>query len=586
MINVALYREVFSIPFFKQSFNEFSLEGMNIKLIDCGGINEGFEIDKLLSKKVGEGKKEKPDIVFIPSIIGLPLSYNGIRLAMHWRLDTENTNSNYIPIVIMGFENESSFFRNCDYSSFLKTPNVYYIDYNQEAIKGFIQQFQLKTYSKHDFESALKYYYLQPPASYKSHHAITNEWSILRWADALNISNVEIYSIKNFIGHSLYYKFLKTKYPITKYENASRKILLNRGKVLYIDDEVEKGWDSIFRHIVRQNYYPFGKDFKSNKSKEEIINASIEEVEIKDPAVVILDLRLHDDDFGNENSPAELTGLKILKKIKSFNSGIQVIVFSATNKVWNLLELQKEGADGFIMKESPELSIDKEFTKNSIGSIYNQLDECLRMGFLKKICDKIKVVRKIIVKQQQKELSKGFSNFYKRTFANLEIAFDLLSGSRKSEKYRNYGYLQIFHIIEDFVELDEVFEVGDSCYVQCNESSVLVLRSRTSQKSAKTYQSALIFTDEKNTYTIKISDFVRRIDTYFKVCSLLLFRYGFDSSNELYWNSINYNRNNKAAHGGSNEYVKDEELYQLLDFLIFILDDLNQNEKNVKDGLL
>lgn len=49
--------------------------------------------------------------------------------------------------------------------------------------------------------------------------------------------------------------------------------------------------------------------------------------------------------------------------IKKINPGIQVIIFSATNKVWNLQALQEAGADGFIIKESPENSIDPNFTK-------------------------------------------------------------------------------------------------------------------------------------------------------------------------------------------------------------------------------
>lgn len=51
--------------------------------------------------------------------------------------------------------------------------------------------------------------------------------------------------------------------------------------------------------------------------------------------------------------PSEYSGAKILDEIKSDNFGTQVIMYTASNKSWNMRELIGKGADGFYIKESP-----------------------------------------------------------------------------------------------------------------------------------------------------------------------------------------------------------------------------------------
>ena len=87
---------------------------------------------------------------------------------------------------------------------------------------------------------------------------------------------------------------------------------------------------------------------------------------------MILDLRLHKEDFNNKPID-EITGFKILEKIKNHNKGIQVIIFSATNKIWNLQALQNAGADGFIIKESPNNNFEPGFTKQSIEKMLQSI---------------------------------------------------------------------------------------------------------------------------------------------------------------------------------------------------------------------
>lgn len=341
-------------------------------------------------------KNEIHEILFVPTIFDYRngISYQGVEFALRWYLNfISKKNNGDFKIVLLGTENKSAFFQNCTYSNFLKCPNVEYLQNSYEDISEYLKINHIK---KFDYDYALRKIDLvgiKPPTSYKSHHSIANEWSILRWSKALKIDTEdanELKKIENSIEASLYYKYLDSKYQISGHEKVKDKILLNSGKILFIDDEVEKGWDIIFKKICKaKTYSSFGEDFK-NWEQSKIIDESLEKA--KDTDIVILDLRLHDDDF-DEINPKEITGYKLLKKIKEYNKGIQVIIFSATNKIWNLQAMQEAGADGFIMKESPEDSVDEKFTSQSIENIYKTIDECLEYSFLKKYFEKFNYLK-------------------------------------------------------------------------------------------------------------------------------------------------------------------------------------------------
>ena len=74
-------------------------------------------------------------------------------------------------------------------------------------------------------------------------------------------------------------------------------------------------------------------------SQQEIIDKVVNRVKEDSADIVLLDCRLHKKDHDSHNIE-DITSVQILKKIKALNAGIQVIIFSATNKVWNLLALQ------------------------------------------------------------------------------------------------------------------------------------------------------------------------------------------------------------------------------------------------------
>lgn len=333
-----------------------------------------------------------PELIFIPTILDNrnSMSYDGVDFAIRWYFYFIYLNQKLdFRIVLLGMEEKSSFFQHCNYSNFLKCPNVVYLQNSLEDIKLFLSENTIKKFDRDEALEKIDLIGIKPPTSYKSHHSISNEWSILRWSKALNLQaefDSELKKNEKNIKASLFYKYLNVKYPISSINALSKKKLKNSGSILLIDDEVEKGWGVIFQEICKgKKYTSLGKDFKKINDRDQIVDVAFDIA--KDVDVIVLDLRLHDDDF-DERDPKKLTGYKLLKRVKEHNKGIQVIIFSASNKIWNLQELQDVGIDGFILKESPENSIDQEFTKQLIENIYQTIDTCLDYSFLKKNFEK------------------------------------------------------------------------------------------------------------------------------------------------------------------------------------------------------
>ena len=339
-----------------------------------------------------------------------PLNYDGVEIAIKMYLQAISKNVNHFSIIFVGYEDKQSFFQFCSYSNILKCPGVFYQQIGYDNIQEYIKQ-EFKIIDLDTAKQSIVYIGIRPPTSYKSHHSIANEWAILRWAKVLKLdTDNSIQKIQKEVDSSLYYRYLNTIHPISDSIDFTNRVLLQTGKILFIDDEIEKGWGVIFKKICsNKTLEVFGSEFKDWPT-EKIISESFEKA--KNCNIVILDLRLSDEDF-DQVDITKITGYQILKKIKGHNAGIQVIIFSASNKTWNLQALQAEKADGFIIKESPENSVDKKFTSQSISSIYKSIDICLDYAFVRNFYDKFLILKENLEKRKKdKNLPKEFVDEY------------------------------------------------------------------------------------------------------------------------------------------------------------------------------
>lgn len=534
-------------------------------------LNPNFSIDsKIHSILSNEIEAEKYDTIFIPFSLSEDnyIEFIGLRFAYHIRLTKEFKNIQ-TPIIFYGSENATEVNKLSDLGSILFSKNVYTTD--KISVEHFKKQIDWvkENFTEIDEENFLNDFIsrnvIKPSGNYATHHSITNEWSIYRWAKALKIEDDTLKQIESIISSNLYFKYLKAKYPISKFSDNKKFCALQDGKVLFIDDEIEKGWGTVFRTIrYPKSIECFGSDFKSLTS-DEIIEKSIEKVKSFNPEVIILDFRLHDDDFETID-PEKVSSYKILKLIKEYNQGIQVIILSATNKIWNLLKLQKIGVDGFILKEAPELSMDADFSKNTLENIYSEIEKALpKAKFLKEFISNSNKI-------------KDFSNDYSKEFKesvcnNLDIAFKLLNESFIEQKYCNYAYLQLFLIIEEWLKEDVVFVENDgSCYVINGDKQYMVRKPTGKDKE---YEYAIEWKEENKRGFYEIKKVTKSKnksfeDINFKMSAVLLFKFGVESMKTHDWQRISGVRNKKTGHAISNEFVTQEEIKKLLSFILYI----------------
>lgn len=92
--------------------------------------------------------------------------------------------------------------------------------------------------------------------------------------------------------------------------------------------------------------------------------------------------------------PEEFSGMKILKAIKEQNKGNQVIMFTASNKAWNMKALLDAGADGYYIKESPEYVFPASYSDSNARELYDSIVSCFCNGYLRNVYSKIKKIKK------------------------------------------------------------------------------------------------------------------------------------------------------------------------------------------------
>jgi len=293
----------------------------------------------------------------------------------------------YAHIFIYGVVDSTLLLKN-ECAEILKMPSV---DYIPAECKYFIKSLNdIHRINNVSYRLGLKSIHLNVPSNIGDNHSIANKWGIYRWSLALDGDDDDIEKNNEEIYNSLYFRYLTALYPPSKIKQINKddlklpitpndEAIMPQLNILYIDDEADEGWCELLCQIIYdinniKDFEHIGRELK-NMTVDEIVNHVMNKITESNINVVILDLRLHSSDF-NEANIRNITGYKLLEKIKHHNRGIQVLMFSATNKIWNLQALQEKEVDGFVMKEAPENSIDQDFTKDSILQFIELLSKC------------------------------------------------------------------------------------------------------------------------------------------------------------------------------------------------------------------
>ena len=376
-------------------------------------FNEEDNIDEYISLKIIPLLKNKDfNLIFIKDNLSENyLELLGLRVAYHIRLSTELKDKRFLPIVIISDIDSHILNKLEPMARILFTKNIFIIPNSNEIIK----QYQNKKYNnlthieyQNKFLNKIQ---VKAPKDYLSHHSIANKWAMYKWAKELKLSDSDkINNLIKELSTQLYFKYIKEKNSILDDGNisaipkklATKKMQIQRKevekkKVLYIDDEHHKGWDDIFKAFFsKKRGYEFESLDITEKDNnfshiEKSIFAMIEDIK-KRPDLIILDMRLVDNDHKKDTHPKDISGIRILNAIKDIsnttksNPGIQVIMLTASGRSDILDEALKDNKIvGYIKKEHPEdITIN---TKDNIEKLKQFIELSEENFYLKEVWD-------------------------------------------------------------------------------------------------------------------------------------------------------------------------------------------------------
>ena len=284
------------------------------------------------------------------------------------------------------------------YSQILATKGVFFSEFDLESNNVEIEY--LKGLSESNYLiNFLKIIHILPDET-AGRHSLANIWGAYAMDKA---SNTNALSDDSEFKKTLYFKYVSAFNNLDKLTPEEQILVVdnkrslktnlkilgninNAKRVLLIDDEASKGWETVLRKVFKtissENFVVINekvKDFEAfSQESKTIINT--EKFDL-----YLVDLRLNGLEEDENLKTEDFSGMKVLKKIKSLNKGNQVIIFTASNKVWNLKALLDVGADGYYMKESPENNFSNAISKQNYKDFKDNVDKCFERSYLREI---------------------------------------------------------------------------------------------------------------------------------------------------------------------------------------------------------
>lgn len=394
-----------------------------------------------------------------------------LAIGMYMRLSfTEIKKNSLNPIIIVSDKRIKLFLNIKIYSPLLLTKNVYFQS-RQEIILDAVTPLDPQRYQ----EDFLDFIHIQEPAN--GRHSLANEWGASVLDKLLNMGATSNNPVLNSASKKLYFKYIYAQTinipdffsgkQQTQFNIMYRPPIEAKGKrILLIDDEAEKGWKYVLEKIINTNEGDFNCICHKAKNYSDFTNEEREQIENGNYNLIFLDLRMNGVEEENVYNPDDFSGMKILKQIKSKNPGMQVIMFTASNKAWNLKALLDAGANGYYIKESPEYKFSMGFSLANYDSLRNNIKDCLKRSYLQKLYCQISSIKKDFFKTHVN------TNFKCSLVNQMEASYTLLYG-------RHFEYA--------FVSLYQVIELINDYYLDCDKDNVWYIKETNEKaKSWKT----------------------------------------------------------------------------------------------------
>lgn len=425
------------------------------------------------------------------------------------------------------------------------------------------------------------------PNATEGRHSLANQWG----ADVLSrivVGNETNNELIKKARLSLYFRYVRAlslgtndienliQEVETPYAPTILKEIDATGKIiLLIDDEADKGWDDVLRKMLPNS------EFKTIQEQVpdyvSLSDDAKKEIESGKYDLIFLDLRMNGVKEEETLRPEEFSGMKILKAIKEQNKGNQVIMFTASNKAWNMKALLEAGADGYYIKESPEYTFPAIYSESNAHELCTSITKCFEKGYLRNVYSKVRKIKQLI------HDSNCYGDRTTEILGSIDIAYDLLSKSSELKEYRGYAYLQLFLAIEEYAKNPQLFDLSDTgLYLYNGEIRYRLFKDKDNNGTDSFYPSVLSM--KNGHYTLEQGKYKSRfIETNLLISALLIFKFSKANSSAYKWTKI-YTLRNDLAHSKMEKEISYNDFNQILDFMLFFFDESKVEWRDLSDA--
>lgn len=486
-----------------------------------------------------------------------------LQIGYHIRLSLQELNrKSLIPILFISSLPLNTIVNTGEiYSHILSSRGTYFSEFEDiETLKkevGLIEGLTEREYST-KFLKTIKIL----PDETTGRHSLANVWGAYAMDKAANTNALPADAE---FKKELYFKYISAFNNLYKLKASSPNIVgkiavgdpnfiqSERKRILLIDDEADNGWETVLRKVFKTtNDNDFVVIKEKVKDYEAFSDTSKKIIENNTFDLYLIDLRLNGLEEEDNLNTKEFSGMKVLNKIKSINEGNQVIIFTASNKVWNLKALLDARADGYYMKESPEYNFTRNFSEQNYEKFKEDVHRCFERCYLRDIYK----IWKSAVEENKNQKDK----FIQESNSMLDIAWSLVK-----QELLDFGYLTLFQIIELYANRkynhkDNSIELeGKKCYMIIEENETWKLTFNKDSINGNYFSSG----EEQNTRQ------VRPLTNLFKASCLFKFIYKKDDNFLKIFGNLNDLRN-KIAHEGSKGKANSENIKKVLEIIKMI----------------
>lgn len=556
------------------------------KLPDNQEHRNSWHVDEIMlwnhdiTENLDDLKIEDDAVFFIPTILNSDnaLAYDGAELALRIFFRYIKANNANIRIVLLGVESSNAFMLHYPYPNILKIPNFSYTYFNRTKVAQFVPDETSRSSEIQEYKHLIELLGIQLPASLKSSHSMTNEWCLYKWSEFMGFECGN----NNAIANSLYFDYLKAQQSIEgirtkgtpeKLKNKIKELSKEKEtRILLIDDNPE--WHNFFSSFFAESNIKLraiGQDFKKFEF-EEVSKHIQKEVQQYNPDIILLDFRLMEDSDYNAKSAETISGAKLLKLLKGTSSkpglsfGSQVIIFTATSHIENILMLKQQGADGFILKEKPSQYIGKKTTGENIKEAVTLFKTAIsRAELLFPLNEKLCTIEEVS-KTHEKATGENVKNAISTTFQSIR---NITQHNSLSENILKLVYLNLFGIFEEITR--------DSNFVEWPNNSSLVIKANSELRICNQKECAMTKSSEnfKPLYAqgSEHHEYCKVKSSNFAISALILFRLGKSHVDDTEWNTIRKIRN-RLAHNDKTKHKGEPEITidKLKEYTIKMLD--------------